>query len=112
MGLTTLIGSRLYPHYLPETVTYPAISFFRVSDIKPRTKLGRTEQSWPRFQFDIWADRYSQAVEVELALMTAMDVIDTVEGIDYVEYAGCTELYEQDVKLHHFAVDYQILYRE
>lgn len=110
--LAALVGNRIYPNYLPENATYPAISYFRVSNIRPRVKDGHIGEAQPRFQFDIWAEKYAQAAEVERLLVSALDNIDFNADIYHSEYVGGSESYEQTVKLHHFMVDYLILYRE
>lgn len=56
-GLTALIGSRVYPNYIPQGATMPCLIFKRVST--PREQAFGTGQevvtSRPRFQFDVWA---------------------------------------------------------
>jgi hypothetical protein len=111
-ALTALVGTRIYPNYVPETSIHPAISYFMVSNVRPHIKDGHIGEAQPRFQFDIWADSYGQAVEVERELITALDDFNVVDGIYHSEYVGGNEAYEQAVKLHHFVVDYTIIYKE
>jgi hypothetical protein len=110
--LASLVGDRIYPNYISETATHPAISYFRVSNVRPRIKDGHMGEARPRFQFDIWAKTYKQAVEVEMALLRALDGLESVDDVLRSEYAGGHESYEQDVKVHHFVVDYFIFYKE
>jgi len=56
-GIAELIGTRCYPGRLPEGVTYPALSYFRVSaDNTPyRDHDGATTREVSRVQFNAYA---------------------------------------------------------
>jgi|CZCB01.1.fsa_nt_gi hypothetical protein len=111
-ALVELVGTRIYPGYLPDSVVYPAISYSRVSNVRPRVKDGHIKEARPRFQFDVWAESYLEAGEIERHLIAALDNLTIVDGVFHSEYAGGHEVFEQEVKLHHFIVEYFILYKE
>lgn len=72
-GLQALVGSRIYPQQLPEGVQLPAISYQRVSGPRIRSHSGPSELAHPRYQFNVWGDRYSDAKTVADQLRFALD---------------------------------------
>jgi hypothetical protein len=56
-GITSLVGSRIYPVKLPQNTDYPAITYFRVSGPEHHEK----DMAYPRFQFSCWAAEYGTA---------------------------------------------------
>lgn len=72
-AITGLVGARVFPIRLPQQVTFPAVTFQRVST--PRsvqdgsyTQNGYTGFGWSRFQFTIWSDDYGQIAQLAAAL--------------------------------------------
>ena len=55
-GLTTLISTRVYWMTKPAGVTYPCVTFQRISTPRIHTHdtSGSTGTAFPRFQFDAW----------------------------------------------------------
>jgi hypothetical protein len=109
--IVTLITDRIYYSVLPQNPTFPAISFFRVSN--PRHH--HIDVAYPRFQFDYWALTYSQAVELanegRLALQREKGIFTGINVIQGV-YLGEESLYEQDTKLYRISQDMKIIYRD
>lgn len=56
----TSAGKRVYPLYLPQAPTYPAISYFQVSCTPTLTMRGIAFQRI-RMQTDCWAETYADA---------------------------------------------------
>ncbi len=57
-GLTALISTRVYLRTVPQGVTYPCLTFQRISTprVKTMDSSGATgDLASPRFQFDAWA---------------------------------------------------------
>lgn len=51
-GVSTLVSTRIYPRKLPQTPTYPAISYQRISGTPQQ---GSTDLRNPRYQINCWA---------------------------------------------------------
>jgi hypothetical protein len=109
-ALTNLVSTRIYYSTLPQTPTYPAISFFKVSNIRQHD----LDVGSGYYQFDVWTLTYIQGVEIaneiRLALQREKRNISGIEMIQGV-YLNEIDLYEPDTKLHHIALDMKILYR-
>lgn len=48
------VGPRIYPLKLPQAVTYPAITIFRVSAVRANVLHGAASLARPRYQIDCW----------------------------------------------------------
>lgn len=72
-GIVALIGTRVYAVLVPETVTYPCLSYQVVSSVSNYT-IDRKEFGQKRIQFDCWANRYSDAEAVKQALRNVLDM--------------------------------------
>ena len=67
-GLSALIGARCYPLRLPDTPTFPALSYQRISSSE---KAGTSGVHHPRYQFDCWGTTYVQAEAVAVQVEAA-----------------------------------------
>lgn len=72
-GLSALIGDRLYPMRLPEGVTFPAMTYQRISTPRMRSHSGPSGLASPRFQYDCWDVTYAGAGAVARELRLALD---------------------------------------
>jgi hypothetical protein len=76
-GSPTLCAGRVYPRILPQSVLYPAISFFRVSTDRSQYRdvvTGRAGYARPRMQVDVWALSQANATTI------AQDIRLMLEG--------------------------------
>lgn len=109
--LYNLVKERIYILKLPQNPTYPAITYFRVSNPRHHD----IDVSYTRFQFDSWASSYSiarnVANKIRKAIQREKGVWDGIKIIQVV-YLNESELYENDTKIFHIVTDFQILYRE
>lgn len=110
IGITNLVSTRIYYSTLPQTPTYPAISFFRISNIRQHDlDIGSVY-----YQFDCWSLTYIQSVElsneIRLALQREKRVISGIPIIQGV-FLNETDMYENDTKIFHVALDVKIIYR-
>lgn len=108
--ITNLVGNRIYYSTLPQNPTYPAISFFRVSNIRQHD----IDSGSVYYQFDVWTKTYIQGIEIaneiRLALQREKSVMDKIPIIQGV-YINEDDGYEPDTKLYHIASDFKIIYR-
>jgi hypothetical protein len=62
------IGTRLYIGNLPDSVTYPCVSMFPISQVE----IPEAEQWTDRIQFSCFAENLSSATDIALAIKTKM----------------------------------------
>lgn len=106
-----LVSTRVYPGWIPEKATMPAIAYLEVSGIRHHD----IDVAFPRYQFSVFSTRYSEAREI------AKEIRDTfqrykgeigstsiIQGVFENEY----EQYESETKLYHIAVDFKFIYWE
>jgi hypothetical protein len=75
-GVAALVSTRIHPAILPQTPTYPAISYLRVSNTGQQ---GSTKLRETRYQINCWGATYAAAQSLAVAVKTAFE--------EYVEAA-------------------------
>lgn len=70
--LQALIGSCLYPVFVPENTAYPCISYQAVSATSEYALDGSSERT-KRLQFDVWGRNYADCKAVAAALDAVLD---------------------------------------
>ena len=108
--VTDDIGQRLYMLKMPQSPTYPAVTYFKVS----RPRHHDIDVAYPRYQFDTWAENYLTARRVADNIRRALQRekgtwgnVKVIQGV----YLDESDDYEPDTKLYHIATDYKIIYR-
>lgn len=108
-GVSTYIGTRIYPMILPQNPTTPAITYQRIDTRRFYTLNGDNGSGEiPRMQIDIWSTSYEQGRNIATAIKTAMDSATVFLTSDYNQ----TDLYEPDVQLYRIQCDYVIANNE
>jgi len=115
-GITDLIGERLYYVKAPQDVAKPYIVFFKVSAPREYSHDGASKLARPRFQFSCFAMTYYEAKQIAEAIRVAIEAFSGTMGTG-VEVGSCfclneSDMYEEDTKLFHVAVDYLIYHKE
>jgi hypothetical protein len=109
------VGSRVYPVLLPQNVTYPAITYDLVVDPRALDHSGRTNTTRASYQITSWSPSYATAKIVARAVRESLEdfsgAMDTA-SVSTIFADGGRDLYDDDVKIHHHAADYTILYKE
>lgn len=72
-GLTALISTRVYPLRLPESPTYPSVTYQRISAPRIHSHSGPSGLAFPRFQFDCYSPTYLGAKAVATQVRLALD---------------------------------------
>jgi len=74
-GLTGIISTRVYWMTKPAGVTYPCMTYQRISTprIPTHDTSGSTGVAYPRFQFDAWATTYASAKAITDQLRAALN---------------------------------------
>lgn len=111
-GLTALVGTRIYPVTMPQGVTYPAVTYRKVSGLAEYV-LGQhvPELYNPRYQFDAWGTSYSSvksvAEQIKAALGGYSGLMGGASGVRVIGswIVNEIDLYESDTGVYHTAVD-------
>jgi hypothetical protein len=113
-GLNALVGTRVYPNKLPQDPTLPALSYRRVSAVRPSAMGSDIGLARARFQVDVWAATYASARAVAEQLRQALQRWRTTTGTIVQDsfVLNETDLYEDTTEIHHVAMDFEINYEE
>ena len=103
-GLTTLISTRIYPNWLPQDATLPAVSYTQIGETIQNSISGELGLRNYSIQFDVWADDYSTAQSVVAALNSAVQGASLFKPYRQSQQ----DLYEPNVDTHRVSVDYSI----
>lgn len=93
------ITSNIFNGDLPESVSLPAVSIEYVSEVPINTFAGDSGATRKRYTINSWANTYSTAVALKVAIQTAMSANPRL---------GSVPLHEEDVGIYRFAVDYSL----
>lgn len=114
-GVSSLIGTRLYPNRAPQKATYPLAVYHRVSGSRVGNLGGDSGLADPRFQFSALATSFADAVAVRDALRAAFSGYRGLMGAIAVTASvsvGEFDLYYDDVELHQCSFDVFLTHQE
>jgi len=117
-GITALIGERLHYVKAPQDVAKPYVVLLKASGPREYSHDGASELARPRFQFSCFATTYYQAKQIAEAIRSVIEAFSgTMGGDGGVEVGSCfyineSDIYEEDTRLFHVAVDYLIWHKE
>jgi hypothetical protein len=80
----TTAGNRVYPRKLPQGVTLPAMTYFKVSPGIEYTHSGESGQRTPRYQLDCWGADYMEARSLANEVITAISGYSGMMGDETV----------------------------
>lgn len=107
-AVTALVGTRIYPVQLPLNCTFPAISYFNVSDPFQRIT------GYPRIQISCWAKDYAQVLNLKSAVETTLNgysgIVNGV-NIEMIAPLSAEDYYDSDTGIYHIPYDFKIIYR-
>jgi len=104
-GVTAIVGTRIYPLELPQTPTYEAITYQRVSNTAQQ---GSTALRQSRYQINCWAAKYSEAQELAVAVKTALEEYtdtDQIPGIKMSQVANEFDDYDIEATVYRTVID-------
>lgn len=117
--LAGLISARLYPVILPQSPTFPAVSYQWISGTRYVTNDGPSQLSSPRLQFDCWSLSYTTTRAVSEALRKRLNGFKGLAGgsppmtrIQGAFFESEREFYEPETKLYRHSADYFLNYSE
>ena len=117
-GLSSLVGTRIYPLVLPQNPALPAVTYQKISRAGERVMNNSTTLVVrTRFQISCWATSYSNAKDVaeqvKLALQDYSGLMGGAGGVQVldVNVVGEQDIYEPDTGIYHLPVDVMIYHQ-
>lgn len=114
-NISALVGTRIYGGKLPQDVTYPAISYARISGERVHKLTGAGDRAVPRIQYDCWAESYTGAKALADLLRQRLNgasgtIGSTVVGMSRLD--GEREFYDDGGVVHRVSLDFFVSYQE
>jgi len=109
LGVSSLVGSRIYTLELPDSCTFPAISIHKISDPYSRIK------GSPRIQVSAWDKDPLIASQISKAVETALDGYTGIQGnfsIVQITPLDCNDLPADGAGLYQNSYDFLVLYKK
>lgn len=72
-GISSIVGDRVYPVRLPQTVTFPLLVFQSISGKAIKYQSEPTALPRPRYQITCWSNLFEDVVALDLAVLQAID---------------------------------------
>ncbi len=110
-----LIDTRMYPQYLPQKVTYPAISYATASRVSSRQLSGPAGRARPRITVNSWAETYLEAKALAEAVRKRLDGFAGRWGsfsVGSVALDNAFDQYESEAEAHRIFQDYIVSHIE
>jgi hypothetical protein len=68
----TLVGGRIYPHSRPQGTPLPALTYFRVGELRADPLTHADPLTMARIQYDAWAAGYGEVYDLALTAQRAL----------------------------------------
>jgi hypothetical protein len=115
-GLTALVGSRIYPDLMPDSPTYPSVTYQRLSGSSERGSTSDPPLKSATYQVSAWSRSRSEALAVAAQIRVAMDRKRklTVSGVqvDDCFYQGDVDLVDFETRTYFTHLTFKIYYRD
>lgn len=119
-AVTALIGTRVYPMFLAQGYTLPAISYQRITGSRPREAADKTGRVNAHFQIDCWADSYTTARDLAGKVITCLDnhrgTLGTgtaaMDDVGTIETIAERDDYNTEVEVYRVILEFLIPYKE
>ena len=118
-AISTAVGTRVYPQFLPQNTQSDSIVYQKVSDVGDHTLEGPTGLARPRMQIDAWSRTNNGANALALLIKERLDGYQGTMGaggdqvtVQGVFFESARDLYDDSAKLHRVSADYFIAYDE
>lgn len=111
-GLTALVSTRIYPIILPQGVTYPAVTYQRISaEARESCMVDDVGLVRTRFQMTAWSETFKGARTISEQLRQALQRWKT-SGVQGTYILGEYDLYDPDSLKYGAAIDAQVVHEE
>ena len=117
-AIAALVGTRIYYVISPQDVQKPYIVISKISAVRVSSHDGSSGLANPRFQISCFALTYKEVKDIAVAVQAELEgYTGTMGGAGGVAVNGCfyeneTDLYEEENKLFHLALDFTLWHQE
>lgn len=119
-AVSALVGTRVYPMFLAQGYTLPAISYQRITGSRPREQSDKTGRVNARFQVDCWADTYSGGRDLAGKVIECLDnhrgTLGTgtaaTDDVGTIETITERDDYNETVEVYRVILEFLIPYKE
>lgn len=111
LNAVTALTGKVYPMRVPQENSFPAVVYYIISNTPEETKEAGSVVDLIRVQISAFDYSYATLQTLCQAIRDAMVSLGGEVGnvsIDTVRLSDETELYEEDTKIYHKAMDYLI----
>lgn len=106
--VSSSVSTRIYPIILPQEVTYPAITYFKVIGIKENNLSGYSSMENSQIQIDCWTETYKEAKNLSTRVHSAMGAATAYSAI----LISDNDIYEDEVDVYRVSQSYSCWNRE
>lgn len=113
-GTAALIVDRVHPNFISQNSPMPAVSYARISALRTLAMGVNPGLVSARFQFDAWAKDYTGVRDLAEQLRLALERFNSLGPpvIQDIFFENEVDLYEDQTKTHHVALDFRVIYQE
>ena len=108
-GLSALVGSKVFPLFIPSGNYLPCVTFQRIGGMPANTLSGHSGLEEIDLQIDVWARDYYEAKDVAKAVRAAMPPNGDVFGAHLIEDQ---DLYEDGANCFHVSMEFKVWFLE
>lgn len=108
-GLSALVGSKVFPLFIPSGNYLPCVTFQRIGGRPANTLSGASGLEEIDLQIDVWAWDYDEAKAIAKAVRAAMPPSGEVFGAHLVEDQ---DLYEDGTNYFRVSMEYKVWFLE
>lgn len=114
--VSALVSKRIYPITPVDAVKRPYITYHLISMLpRPHAMGSDPAVVTDRYQVDLWADKYSELITLDNAVMAALSRWRGTQAgvtIQASFHVGRREFYESATKYHRRSLDFEISWEE
>jgi hypothetical protein len=115
----SLVAGRVYPLMLPQTCTFPAITYQRISSPRVHSHQGASGLAYPRFQINVYASTFASVKAILKLIRIGLDGYKgTIGTSPNTVKVGCSLIenelddYDPQSQLYYSSQDYIIWHDE
>lgn len=113
-SITDKVNDRIYPVKLPQRISFPAVCYTRISNMRFATHSGQSDLKRVRLQFSVYSKTYTDAVLISREIKDALHCFkgnmgNLQVGAAFLESEN--DSYDYDSNLYHIPVDVYITYK-
>jgi len=105
-GVTSLVGTRIYPMQAPQTAALPLVTYQRISTVRAGSLRGSGGLADPRIQVDCWAENYGAVKALADQVRRALDGYAAPGVVALI--LGEHDLLDDEGRRHRVSQDYSV----